>query len=397
MKIVFYTDIPRSFKSNLAGLLADLIKSHQVVLLTEKIGENSFPEIEKVQVNQYSPGEGLIAKNKRLANLAKNIIKEQKPDIVIATGSYFFESYLRRLAKKRGIVTISALGPFFVNNLKDFVKYRYYITAHGKGILFAKIKKLFAQFVYYWLLPLTAGQLPFIGYESSILWDPTRKKGADYYFVFSEKDKQVLKNSGADIGNVFVLTHPLADPFTKESNEKIITIMEDGKPYLVNRNDFSLISEEKRREYKKEVVKTVAEILNDWKIYVKPHPKDNDKRVKQMREDFAGLAKVVGPGESAEDYIKKSYITLDYVAGMAVFSAVLMNRLVISVDWQEEFMADFYKDSDAVEYVDTREKLIFILKGIKAGDYKKEKKELKKQGFSSMLDLLEFIKNEHRK
>ena len=401
MKILFYTDIPRFFKSTLENYFLELAKVHEVVLLTENIGENYFPEIKKVQVNQYSPGEGLVAKNRRLAKLAREVVQEQKPDIVIATGSYFFESYLRREARKKGITTISALGPFFVNNLNDFVKYRIYITAHKSArrlplflrLAFAVFKKSFAQIVYYWIFPVISGRAPFVGHESSILWNPARKKGADFYFVFSEKDNQVLENSGADTSNVFVLSHPLTSCFLQDSKEKIITIMEDGKPYLVNRNNFSLISEQKRREYKKEVVKTVCDVLDGWTIYIKPHPKDNDKRIEQMKQDFAGIAEVVEPTESAEEYIKKSYITLDYVAGMAVFSAILMQKPVISIDWQEEFMADFYKDSEEVEYADSKEKLVSVLERIKKSVYKKEKKELKKQGFSSILDLLNYIKN----
>jgi hypothetical protein len=393
MKILFYTDIPRSFRSNLSAFAAEIFKVHNLVLLAEDIGENPFLGAKMIQVNQYSTKESLIAKNRRLAKLAKKVIEEERPDIVIAQGDYFFESYLRREARKRGIVTLSAMGPFFVNNLKEFVKYRYHMTTKGRGMLFAKIKKWAGHFLYYWILPILASRPPFIGHESSVLWNPARKKGADYYFVYSEKDRQVLKNSGADISNVLILTHPTAGRKISEPDRKTITIMEDGKPYLVKRNDFSLISEKKRREYKKEVVKTVAEILNEWKIYVKPHPKDSEERIEQMKEDFAGLAEVAGKDEPAEEYIKKSFATLNYVAGMAVFSAVLMQRPVIAVDWQEEFMADFYKDSEDVEYADTKEKLISILKRMESGEYSKSKKELKKQGFSSIVELLNYIKN----
>jgi len=393
MKILFYTDRPRSFKSNLRSYVAELVNVHEVVLLTEDIGENPFPGIKTVQVNQYSVKEGLIAKNRRLAKLAKEVIKREKPNIVIAIGDYFFESYLRREARKKGIITLSALGPFFVNNFKDFVKYRYYITAKGKGMLFAKIKKLAGHFLYYWILPLLTAQLPFLGHESSVLWNPVRKKGADFYFVYSEKDKQVLKNSGGNISNVFVLAHPLVYYSVPQTNEKIITIMEDGKPYLVNRNDFSLISEQERREYKKEVVRMVADVLEGWKVYIKPHPKDSKERVEQMKEDFARIAEVAGQADSAEEYIKKSFVTLNYVAGMSVFSAILMKKPVMVVDWQQEFMADFYKDSDAVGYADTREKLKYLLMQIKNNTYKNQTKELKKTGFSSIVDLLNHIKN----
>jgi hypothetical protein len=400
MKILFYTDIPRSFKSNLAAYAKEISKAHELVLLTEESDQElrrALPGIRIIEISQFSTAECIIAKNRRLSKLAEKIIKEENPDIVIAQGDYFFESYLRKEARKKGIITLSAMGPFFVNNLKDFVKYRYYISAKGRGVLSAKIKKSFAHFLYYWILPLTAGRLPFIGHESCVLWNPVRKKGADFYFVYSEKDRRVLENSGADISNVLVLAHPLSKYLPSSPEEKTITIMEDGKPYLVDRNDFSLISEEKRREYKKEVVKTVAEILNDWKIYVKPHPKDSEERVEQIKEDFAGLAKIVGRNEPANDYIEKSAVTLNYVAGMTVFSSILMKRPVIAVDWQKEFMADFYKDSEEVEYASDKEELKKILNNIKLEDYKTEKSGLKNQGFSSILDLLNFIKNEYRK
>ena len=110
--LLFYTSVPRSFRTTLIGHLYKLASVYPVVLLsedldqfTEEIVKNKklFPKLEEIIPIHQHTGEkrSLLAKNKELATIAREVIEKYRPRIVItANDLYLFEMYLFREAGK---------------------------------------------------------------------------------------------------------------------------------------------------------------------------------------------------------------------------------------------------------------------------------------------------------
>lgn len=409
------------------GYLYEVCQFYPTVLLSEKLDvetreilkdKNFFPKLKEI-VPIYELTEkkaNLITKNKQLSRLAEKLIERYEPDIVIAPGSYFFELYLRRFAIKKGAISISGKGPFFLKDLKERDIYRLLMTADKTipnlpfylKIFFARLKKHFGQILYFWIYPVLAGQAPFIGYESNILWDLSRSKGADYYFVFSQRNYEMFRQAGASEKKHFVLAHPLAgksrDFFEKaffskaeKPNRKTITIMEHGTLTGIRRKDFSLITKEQREKNRVKAVRLISRVLNDWNIYIKPHPLDEGtSRISEMTELFNPISdsvKIVNPMEPADKYIEISDAIAAYLPDTTIFTGLLQcsEKPFLIIDLDKELLGSSYENPEAVEYVDNEEKLIDVLERIRDNKIVKSKKELKKEGFSGMVELLEFL------
>lgn len=428
--ILFYSDIARLFRSTLIGYLYEISQLYPVVLLseeldpeTQKLIENKklFPKLNKIiKVHQFTgPKMNLVAKNKHLYKLARDVVQDYQPNIVIATGNYFFESYLRRFANEIGAVTISGVGPILIKDLNKFQKYRLLLSATKMNsflplsirLWLARTKKSLGHILYYWILPLLIGQKPFIGEPSQILWDFSRWRGADYYFVFSKRDKNTLARRGVPLNKLKIITHPIggkSGEFFKETyfsaalkkhknNTKKITIFWPMELMGFRKDDYSLVSKEEKQKCNRKILDIISKSLKGWKIFIKPHPmfKNNPaqfQEVIQTVDSVTGDIKITDPSEPADEYIEISDVIVNLpLVSTTLFTASLQcpQKPILSLDLKQEVLADFYMDSNMVDYIDEEKKLAQTLHSIQKGQYQKRlTSRLNQEEFVGIVDFI---------
>lgn len=187
-KVIFYTHIPRAFRSTLIGYLYEISQIYPTILLseeldikTEKVTKNKklFPKLERIiPIGQYTgPKTNIFSKNRYLCKLAKKVINDNKPDIVIsATDICIFDMYLMRFSKERSVNIIIQSSnteemkkvALYIDLMNAYLKIPIFLP-YWIRIFFVKCKKYLGHFVYHWFMPLISGQLPFFGKSSFIL------------------------------------------------------------------------------------------------------------------------------------------------------------------------------------------------------------------------------------
>ena len=430
-KVIFYTSIIRSFRTALIGHLYEIAQVYPVILLSEDLDDklkkilgnkNLFPKLEAiVYVHQFSgPSKNIFKRNYDLYKLAKRIIFEHRPDIVITPGdTYPFEMYLLRYAKKIGALNIS-LQP---SNIMEGNDYRKSVDLTNSYLRFprflpffvrlflTKCRKYAGHFLYYWVMPLLVGERPFWGRSSFVLRTGNfGMRDADYQIVFSKIDFDIHIQGGVPVNKLRILAHPLKRginffkdyllPKEKDNykeGKNIITLLLPPDWMGFRKKDFSLISEQERLKTRKEIISLTAEILKDWKIFVKPHPAlKNFAEIKNIFESISGLVEVVNPKEPIDKYVAIS----DAIIGMPKANTTALSfaslaypeKVVAALDFDKELLGDFYKDFEGVEYIENKDKFIQLLELIKNGKFKKQAEvkntEIKKEEFVNFVDLV---------
>lgn len=444
-KVVFYSGPLRAFRSLLIGYLYEISQTYPVILLSEKLDSETkkilkdktlFPRLEEI-IPIYHCTEGkmnLLVNHRCSCKLAKDIIHHYKPDIIIVSGYTFLGSYLRRFARRINAINICFVGFIFEQTKEAVVEYILkiaYLKApkflpwRGK-ILFSKLRRYLGHFLCYWILPLLIGQQPFLKEPSRVLvGDYFRFGGVDYFVVFSKREYNILIRDGVPAQKLYILPHPLMregrakilfgkiytlDITDKNKiNTKILTVMWPSESIGFKRGNFVLISKEESWKSRKETITLIAKILKGWKIFIKPHPMIKDdpgqfQEIVQTLESISNQIKVVNPSEPADKYIEMS----DVIVGLSPASTSLSDAFlqcpkkpILSLDLQYEFYGDSYKNFNGIEYINSKEKFINILKLIQSNKYRKhyqkhKKEELGEREFSSTPELLEYLFNKKK-
>jgi len=436
-KVLFYTHTPRDFRNTLIGYFYEISQIYPTILLSEELdiktekaikNKKLFPKLEKIiPISQYTGLKmNIFSKNKYLCKFAKEIIEKYKPDIVIsATDMCIFDLYLMRFAKEKKSVNIIIQSSMtaemkqvrlIIDLLNLYLRTPFFLPYLIRYFII-KFRKYLGHFLYYWILPLTSRQLPFIGKSSYIL-----KKGkcgmrdSDYCIVFTKRDYNIYLKDGTAFEKLYILSHPLARSRTREFfkktllssvknnriGDKIVTLMLPSEEIGFKRNDYSLISKERKFKITIEIIKLIIEILKGWRIFIKPHPNINNfKGVRKIFESISDIITVVEPSEPAEKYIEAGdvIIGLPRSASMTLFTASLqcIQKPIISLDFHPELLGDVYKDFEGIEYIDNKRKFIEILKLIRDDVYQKPQKkqlislELKEKEFSDALEMIEYL------
>ncbi len=422
-KILFYTGISRTFRATLIGHLYEIAQVHPVVLLSEELDQETekvlrnktlFPKLEKIVPIRQS-------KNIYSLKLAKNVLEQEKPDIVIVPSDMnsLFELYLMRFAERKNILKIAIQ----IANLPDSM-----ITAKRIDLVNAylrfpslfplrlrlslvRCRKYLRHFFCYWILPLTVGEKPFFGKSSHILRKgKSGMRDADYQIVFSKRDYEIFQREGVPAEKLHILSHPKArnkdffervylNKFKKyKENTKIVGLMLPTEvEFGFKRNNYSLIPIEEREKKWMETIKLISQILSGWEIYIKPHPgTKNINRIKGRLETISKDIKVANPQEPVDKClaIADVIIELPLSASNSLFTASLQypKTPIISLDFFDELFGDFYKDFEGIKYIDTEEKFINILRLIRDDQYhKKPKTKLEPEGFPSIIELLKHL------
>src|SRR3989338_8203947 len=137
-RVMLYTAVPRLFRSTYIGYVYEISQKFPFILLAERLDPESekalknkkwFPHLEKVvRIDQYTGKKrGKWESHRYFSKLAKKIIQEYKPDIVMG-GSIVnaFEKYLFRYAQLSGAKTIAIQAGFQPSSWEKY-DFRYYL------------------------------------------------------------------------------------------------------------------------------------------------------------------------------------------------------------------------------------------------------------------------------
>ena len=438
IRVLFYTSTPRSFQTTLIGNLYELSQVYPVILLAEELNATTrevlqnkalFPKLEKIiPVEQYTGKKrGRLMKYCYVFRTAKRVVKEYQPSIVItANDVYPFEMYLMRFAKKLRAVNVCFQPSLQMNDRKGEVAWWVLRNVHSRyprffplrqSLVVEKWKKILGYVLYYWILPLTVGQKPFWGKSSFLDWHAgLTPQMCDHQIVLSARDYAVYKGNGFPAERLHIVSHPLERKargiFEKIHSSKaslnpykerrVVTVMWPEEIISFQRSDRSVIPKEKLARQRIRAVTLLSQILGDWKIFIKPHPalKDDKNRLEEIRSTLTPISsaiKITKPEEAAETYIEMSDLVVGFPpASTTIFIASLWHpeKPILSLNLQHELLGDFYEDVDGVEYIDTEEKLLAVLKSIRDDRYQKkqkDKEEITEKEFSSTVEAVETL------
>ncbi|HUT72473.1 MAG TPA: hypothetical protein VMW89_17525, partial [Desulfatiglandales bacterium] len=135
---------------------------------------------------------------------------------------------------------------------------------------------------------------------------------------------------------------------------------------------------EERRKLRIEIVRIVADILKEWKIFIKPHPLL--KISTEVRSLFTSISEqivITEPEEPTDVYIEVADLIIDLPrsASTTVYTALIQSQQtpILSIDIDGEFCGDGYKNFNGIEYISSKENFINTLELIKNGKYTKMK------------------------
>lgn len=420
--ILFYTDRPRFFISLLIGHLYELCQKYSVLLVSEPLDQqiktilankSLFPKLEKIiPINQYENKMSILKRHRFFSIRAKQIIENYRPSVVIAPGMYIFESYLKRYARKYNIPTIGSIPLFVVQPYEAFyynilinvyTQLPYRFIPNSFKIFLTEVKKKLAHFLYYVMAPILTGNPPFIGELSCILlWDILRLKGADYFLVFNPQHYTLLIKQGVSHTKLRLLIHPYQTEIklilktiynNYHTNQvlygtKKILILWPDIEIAIKENDFTIISKTIIESRRKKILQAICALLPKWTIIIKPHPEiESPKALKTHLLSVSSNILFAHQKDILEHYIE----LCDVIVGMpppstGIFTAtyIIPEKPILFIDIDTEFLSNYFKEHDAIEYITTTQQLNKILSAINNNTYHKETKH----NFNPMLPLL---------
>ena len=441
--VLFYVGNPYIFRSTFIGHLYEISQTYRVILLSEKLDHETekiladkklFPKLEKIiPVNQYPEKKktlfnllALFVEHKRLRDLARNVVQRYKPNIVIAPSDYYtiFELYLFRHAKRIGVlkiamqtsnVCVSKTKRIWVDLTNAYLRFPRFLPLFIRLFL-VNCRKYIGYIFYCWIFPLFVGEKPLLGKSSFILGNGiSGMRDADYQIVFSERDYGIFINEGVPREKLYILAHPLArgarsffekaylnNEKKNKKNGKITTLFIPTEIKLrFRKKDYSLISTKKGEETWMETVKLISEILSGWKIYIKPHPDTkNLNGIKEKLESISKNIEFTHHKEPADKYIKLADVIMNLPPSIStVLSSTSLQypeKPILSLDFHQEILGDYYKNFEGVEYINNKEKFVSVLKKIRDNKYRKEYRKSKRKlaGFLNTVELLKYLLQE---
>jgi hypothetical protein len=247
-----------------------------------------------------------------------------------------------------------------------------------------------------------------LGKTSFVFWDESSgQRDADYATVFSKRDYDLCVKDGVKRGKLFVIGHPFEHESTKgffekayfsqhkeTQNQKTLTIMWSNEGVGFREQDRFPISKQEMRENRKRVVVLLAEKLADWKIFIKPHPSvGNISEAQKFFGKTPNNVSVVEPSDPADKYIEMSKV----IVGMPLPSTTLFTaqkqhseKIILSLNLNNEFLGDSYKDFDGIDYIDNEEKLVSVLDSIRENTYHQKQSMSSDFDFSDVNELLQY-------
>ena len=441
IKVLFYTCTPRAFRTTLIGHLYEVAQNFSVVLLSEKLDEetekiihdkNLFPKLEKIiQVDAVNKSKLALfsKKNRDYYKLAERIFEQEKPDILITSSDMhsLFEIYLNRLGKRYGSVNIAVQATLQMASAERIAKWFDLADAFLRfsfplplrvRIFLAKCRRYFGHFLCYWIFPLTIGEKPFFGKSSYILkTGNSGMRDGDYQFVFSRRDYDIWVRDGVAQSKIFILPHPL-ETKTREFFEKAYFLKnrkdQDGQKFITlilpdteigyREKDNSLISKKQRMEEWVDICVAVSKVFTGYYILLKPHP-NTGLFMKDLEELLSKKnnknIKIVNSKDPADKYVEISEVVIGIPVSTStvLFTAHLQcpEKRIISIDFEEELLGDCYKNFQGIDYVSNMQKFVELLCQIKENNSKNYSVRLpkieKENEISTFIKKIQLLKN----
>lgn len=426
-RVLFYAGGSYGFRSMPIWYFFEVCQKYPTVLLSEKLdpeieaainNKEFFPKLEKIAYlpeHSLSSYKTIIKKNKILYNEAKEAVSLYKPDIVFVGGKnlYPFSLYLRRISKKAGALNICILGPQLFSP-KQVALWSKMSIVYSKGnfylnLFLTNIKKQIGHFIYYIFLPLTVGEKPFFKEPGCVLFKNNLGRTADYYISFSKKEYEASIKEGMPSEKLYIVNpYPkdygkvrsfLKERFVPKSfnpGSKVLTIMWPDLKIGIKKENSELISKEEMERKRKRVLELILENLNDWQIYIKPHPGIKEKDFLEIKNIFGSISqkiKVTKPLEWADAYTERSDAIIGFPpASITIYTASLIcpEKPILFLDFDNELLGDCYKYFNRVEYINNEENLVNALRLIQNNNYKKPNYEEDKTK-SNLLELMDKI------
>lgn len=429
-KVLFQSTIPLLFRSTLIGYLYEIAQKHRVVLLTEELDSDTqkilrdkslFPKLENIIFFDPPFHGNIFRKNKQLQTIIRKTVKEYKPDVVIAPSDMWPSGmYLMRFAKKVGATTVAIQPGLKIAEKKRLLRWSYFQNAHEKmprflpfflRIALIKLKKHLGHFFYYWILPITVGEMPFLGKTSFVFWDESSGlRDADYAAVFSKRDYDICIKEGVAREKLVILGHPLEHKNTRKffekvyfsenkgkANSKIATIMWSGEKIGLKDGNHSFISKEEMQKNRARIVRLITKKLPDYKIFIKPYPYLGAESAAEIKEFLAPIPQnlfVVDATEPADKYIEMSSVIVGIPpASTTLFTASKQNseKIILSLNLDNELLGVTYKNFNGIDYIDNEENLVRVLHSIQNNTYKKKASTVSEFDFSDAEKLIQHV------
>jgi len=391
VRVLFYTSISRSFRSSLIGNLYEIASQFPVTLVAEKLDSNIknilknkqlFPRLENIiPVSQYPDNRlGVFRKNWELRKLARKMVREINPQVVItANDMYPFEMYLLREAKKAGAINIciqAALSEdpkkisLWIDLINEYSKLPNFIPLFIRRMI-VKLRKYIGHAIYYWLLPTLAGEKPFFGESSFVLHSGVSgMRDAHYQFVYSERDYKIHLRAGVPEKKLVILPHPLS----RKSKEIFLTLNSSIRTSVAKykqgifvalpsdidigfrRDNKSLISFEERIQTWVHLFEIIRSNLPQCNIYTSLHPgTKNPYAIKDVLNVRVPFLNILNVNQQLESIVASSIAIIGFPPSASTFLYILSllypNKCVISLDPLSEMRGDYFKDFDNIKYI----------------------------------------------
>jgi hypothetical protein len=427
-KVLFQAMNARLFRAVFIGYLYEIAQKHEVLLLVEELDEDTkkilqdksmFPGLKEIRYFQSAFYGDVFGKNYRLCRTLQKAVRDYNPDVAVAHSDIWpADMYMLRFAKKAGAKTLAMQAGFKIAGERLLYKWSSFMNVYQRipkilpisiRMVLAKTKKYVGHFLYYWILPVTAGQAPFLGKTSFVFWDEASGlRDADYVTVFTKRDYDLHVADGVKSEKIFVLGHPYEHSntrtffqktyfgkATKQEDFKLATIMWPDETIGIRAKDNSLISDEEMLKNRNYIVCQIAEHLSDWSIFIKAHPAVKTiEATQKIVGSVPSNVHIVSPLDSADDYIEKSSVVVGLPPpSTTLFSALKQHpdKIVLSLNLYNEMLGDAYKDYDGIEYINTKEHFMRVLDSIKNGIYQKKSNAASNFDFTDTADLLQSL------
>ena len=416
IKILFYPHSARAFSSSLIGHLAELSQEFSVVLLTEPLhpsyakvleDRSLFPMLDRVEILPrpgYSILE-LVRSNRAWYQLARRLVKEVRPQVVITENdmSSLLDMYLLRAGKEFGSMCLTIQGMAQIEDVKmqKLVELAHIYRGNDKS---GPIQKLWRTFLYdgrkwlghflvHFLLPWSLGTSALRGGSSYVL-----RKGAsglresDLNLVPTLQAWRAHTMSGVSASRLALLTHPIMRvphilyfPTPETGAASCNTFLTRNMLVLLSsehigfrRDNYSLISHDQRLATRLEILHLVCRILPTWDVHIKPHPDCGSLAdVQNYLGDLDRSVVILPPSVPVEPYLKSAdaILSLPLSSSTTLFTAAsaFPQKPIISINVDDEFYGDNYKDFPGVDYITSMPELENLLNDIAAAHYQKPK------------------------
>ena len=435
LKILFYTFTPRAFRTTLIYHLYEIAQKHRVVLLSEKLDaetekliadKNLFPKVERViPVSQFTGGSGgALQKAAELRAVARDAVAEHRPGAgVVANDVCLFELFLLRAAGKIGAARISTqsaliwkaeLARTYIERTNAYLKYPAWVPLFLR-ILAERLRKRAAHLIYYWVLPMTAGTLPFPGKSSFVLWRGSDgMRLADYQGTFGKRHRDFHLYNGVRDEKLFTLAHPLSRAKTREFFHARFSKLKPGEIWpktaavMYPAEMIGFAKKDLRPVFLKELeserflaLRLLSKILAGWKIIVKPHPDMPD--LERLRTELAKISpalELAEPKADADEIIERSGVVVGFPPpSTTLFTALLQSpeKPAISLDFHADYMGDYYKDFPGADYVTGESGFEELLKKIASGNYAKPTAQPEKYDFEDAVEMVQFLREKQKR